>query len=1001
MKAFKYKTPKRSFSKTLLSTLIALHVSGAYAQQADLKDVTEEVKALEDIEVIQVQAQFSRNLTSALNEKRSAPYVVDGISADDIGTLPALDLGEALQAVAGVQLNREGERRESSVNLRSLPSGFILNTANGQTLSNPTRSERAFGAPNPLGAFDPAIFNGVEVIKTQNAAMQEGGVAGIVNKRLPKALTRKDGALAISVAGRNEELVDTIDTEFVVSGSKHLIANKLAIAATLATSEQNFRRDTIKINRYDNIPTNANFIGANGENFAQWKAASGVPDDAVLKMPGELRQSTETNSGRRTSFTGSAEYKASDALKFGMVMLYTERDMNNNGQQEIDLRPRNGGTKITPTSSPFNTGKVDNAGRPIYSVSDISFSNVSYGYTSRVFDLYEQTQAAIFDTEWVGDKWEFDGTVTTSKSKNRINEILYAPRFEPMRGTANNGISGRLHTGQGNIKDFLVEFNDFNNLDLNQNWRLLDTVSAAGITSVVDNNRIQALITGSYEEIKRDANALDLNAKHFIELGAFKNIQFGYRFSRETQYSDRLRSSPTGLVLNGNLTNNSRIDPAYVSQSSFFGGKAPGFAGAGEGWYALDVRNLNALLTSTIGNVNPNPVTGEVAVRVPFSNLVARGGQQSAGLVYDVTLDTSALYLMSDFEFEIHGIGVEGNVGARYVSSSQDAAAPFYPFGAVDINNPPINTTSNKYSYLLPSTNIALDVRDDFKIRLAYNESISRPNIRAASPSTRIDAIRPGEVNIVLPGADVDPFSAKSYDISFEWYNREGSAITLALFRKDISNFFAPVGTCDQSLLASYGLNVGNISTADGNCITDGNDAFDAINPDYILPGDMVNVRQVQNTDINIKVQGYELSIQQNLNFLPYPWNGLGGIFNYSSTSQNSPLEARIPGISDETFNVIGYYEQGPFGIRLAYNYRSEYELESVGTFNGEGNKNVKAAGRLDMSAYYRFNKNLQLSLKAYNLTNTLYEEYQDTTFQPRAVHYDGRTYVLQLGYKF
>ncbi|MCB5228320.1 TonB-dependent receptor [Alishewanella sp. 16-MA] len=1005
MKTVSDKATQRQFTRTLLSTFVALHLSNAFAQDSENSSASvNKDKALttaEQIEIIEVKAQFSRNLTSALNVKRSAATIVDGISADDIGTLPALDLGEALQAVPGVQLNREGERRESSINLRSLPSGFVLNTANGQTFSNPTRSEKAFGAPTPFGAFDPAIFNGVDVIKTQTAAMQEGGIAGTVNMILPKALSKKDGALAVSVAGRNEELADTIDAEFVLSGSKHLIPNKLAISGTLATSEQTFRRDTIKINRYDNIPSNSNFVGANGENYAQWKATSGIPENAVTKMPGELRQGSELNSGRRTSFSGSLEFKPTDELKFGAQIVYTERDMDENGQQEIDIRPRNSGVKITPTSAPFDTGSIDVSGRPIYSVSDISFSNLSYGYTSRVFDLYEQTQAAILDSEWMGDVWDLDAAVTVSKSKNQLNEILYAPRFEPMTGSGNNGITGRLHTGLGNIKDFLVELNNFDNLNLNQNWRVLDTVSSAGITSLVNNNRVQALITGSYEVIERDANAVEFNAKRAIELGIFRNVQFGYRYSQETQDSDRSRSSPTGLELTGILTNEIRMDPAYASQSAFFGGEAPGIAGAGQGWYALDVRSLNAMLTQTIGNVNPDPVTGEIAVRVPYSNLVARGGQQSAGLVYDVTLDTSALYLMSDFGFDVKGMNVEGNIGARYVKSSQDATAPFYPFGAVDINNPPAKTVSNDYDYLLPSTNLAIDVTEDFKVRFAYNESISRPNIRAATPSTRIDAARPGEVNVTLPGADVDPFSAKSYDISLEWYNREGSAITLALFRKDVSDFFTSVASCDEAILESYGIDLGNITSSSGTCVTDGNDAYNNVDPNYILNGDNVNVSQVRNTNAKIKVQGYELSIQQNLNFLSYPWNGFGGIINYSNTSQDSPLEARIPGISEDTFNVIGYYEQGPLGIRLAYNYRSEYELESVGTFNGEGNKSVKAAGRLDLSAYYKVTDNLTISLKGYNLTNTLYEEYQDTEYQPRATHYDGRTFVLQAGYKF
>ncbi|WGO97265.1 TonB-dependent receptor [Saccharophagus degradans] len=981
---------KPLFRRSVLSTLIALTAISASAQEATQDTNLEEVV---------VTAQFQRNLENALDVKRNASTIVDGISADDIGTLPALDMGEALQAVAGVQLNREGERRESSINLRGLPSGFVLTTANGQTFSNPTRSDKVFGAPNPFGAYDPAVFNGIDVIKTQTAAMQEGGIAGTVDQKLAKALDKKDG-LAISVGARSEELADALDKEFVISGSKHLIEDTLAITATLATSDQTFRRDTIKINRYDNLPTNGNFVGADGEDYATWAAANNLPANAVVKMPGELRQGSEINSGSRTSFSGGIEFQATDELKLGLNTVYTSRDMDDNGQQELDIRPRQSGVKVTPLTAPFATGAVDSNDNPLYSVSDIRTTNSSYAYTSRVFDILEESQAVLLDAEWTNDVWTLDGVATFSSSTNELNEILISPRFDRL-ASGDNGIVNIFRTGQGNIGDFETTFENFDNLDLDQPWNVLDTVSGAGTVTQVNQGRLNTLITGSWEKIDRNVTSFEANALRVLDSGPLESVQFGFRQSQEEQNSDRLRSSPTGLVLDGVLTNDRRIDPAYASESAFFGGEAPGFAGAGEGWYAFDVNALTRDLAATIGTVNPAS-TGEEPVRVPHSNLIARGGQQSAGLIYDTTLDTSALYAMANLSFDAFNRPVTGNVGVRYVSSTQEASAPFYAFGITDINNPETKTVESDYSFALPSLNFAMDLSDELKLRVGYGESISRPNIRAATPSTRVDAGREGEVNIVLPGANVKPFSAKSYDMSLEWYNREGSAVTLAVFKKDINDFFQTASFCSDQLLAEYGIDVGDITQgSDDSCTTNGADAYDSADANYILAGDQVNISQIRNSDAQISVQGYELSVQQNLNFLPYPWNGLGGVINYSSTSQDSPLEARIPGISDDTYNVIAYYEQGPFGIRFAYNYRTEYELESVGTFNGEGNKNVKAAGRIDMSAYYNVTEDLTLSFKGYNLTEALYEEYQDTERQPRANHFDGRVFVMQAKYTF
>ncbi|WP_299597365.1 TonB-dependent receptor [uncultured Microbulbifer sp.] len=973
-----------TFTKTLLSTVIALSAAPALAQEGDT------------LEEVVVTAQFQRNLDNALDVKRNASTIVDGISADDIGTLPALDMGEALQAVAGVQLNREGERRESSINLRGMPSGFVQTTANGQTFASPARSTKAFGAPNPFGAFDPAVFNGTNVIKTQTAAMQEGGIAGTVDLVLPRALDKDDGKLSLSIAGRSEQLADALDSEMVLSGSKHLITDQLAVTATLATSEQTFRRDTVKINRYDNIPSNGNFVGASGEDYATWAAANNLPDNAVVKMPGELRQGSEINEGTRTSFSGGIEFQANDNLTLGLNVLYTERDMNENGQQELDLRTRSGGTIITPNSAPRDTGTVDANGNPIFTVSDILFDQVDYRNTSRIWDTYEQSQAVLMDAEWANDDWTIDGLVSLSSAENNWSELFYTPIFTA--GTS--GISGRLYTGDGDVGNFVTEFDGLENVNLDGEWLVKDTLSGSGITTLVDNPNVQALITGTSEILETEANSFEFNAKRALELPAVSAVSFGYRFSSQTQDSDRLRSSPTGIDLNGILNNAAIGDPAYVNEGNFFGGDAPGFAGAGEGWYALNVDALNALAAASIGNVAPDPVTGEIPVRVPSTGLIARGGQQSAGLVYDVELDTSALYLMTDLDFTVADLPVSGNAGVRYVNSEQTAASPYYAFGATDINNPEKRAVDSDYDFLLPSLNLAVELSEDLMLRFGYGESISRPNVRAATPATTISSV-PGAVSVKLPGADVEPFSATSYDVSLEWYNREGSAITFAAFQKNIDNFFTGVASCDGSLLADYDLDVGALSLDGDNCVTNGVDAYDVIDADYIMAGDQVSITKIQNVDEQIQVQGYELSIQQNLSFLPYPWNGLGGIVNYSHTEQDSPLEARIPGISDDTYNVIGYWEDGPFGVRLAYNYRSEYELESVGTFNGEGNKNVKAAGRLDLSAYYNVTDNFSLSMKGYNLTEALYEEYQDNEFQPRATHFDGRIFVLQAKYNF
>ncbi|MGH1558493.1 hypothetical protein ACRAWD_13735 [Caulobacter segnis] len=81
--------------------------------------------------------------------------------------------------------------------------------------------------------------------------------------------------------------------------------------------------------------------------------------------------------------------------------------------------------------------------------------------------------------------------------------------------------------------------------------------------------------------------------------------------------------------------------------------------------------------------------------------------------------------------------------------------------------------------------------------------------------------------------------------------------------------------------------------------------------------------------------------MQQNLDFLPGFWSNFGGAFNYAYTvvDGKGPTGAKVslPGISKHNFNVIGYYETDLFGVRLTYNYRTDYDVPDAAIFGFGG----------------------------------------------------------------
>ncbi len=83
---------------------------------------------------------------------------------------------------------------------------------------------------------------------------------------------------------------------------------------------------------------------------------------------------------------------------------------------------------------------------------------------------------------------------------------------------------------------------------------------------------------------------------------------------------------------------------------------------------------------------------------------------------------------------------------------------------------------------LYPSLNISVTPLEDLKIRLAYYESINRPDFREVAPAQFIDTVSgdtyKGNENLV--SANID-----NLDLRFEYYFSDTESASLALFRKD------------------------------------------------------------------------------------------------------------------------------------------------------------------------------------------------------------------------
>jgi hypothetical protein len=100
----------------LMASCAALTVgSAAQAQQtADKKPESETVEAV-------VVTGFRQAYANAIATKRETLEISDGISSDGLGRFPDLNVGEAIQRIPGIQINREADSRNATISLRGLP----------------------------------------------------------------------------------------------------------------------------------------------------------------------------------------------------------------------------------------------------------------------------------------------------------------------------------------------------------------------------------------------------------------------------------------------------------------------------------------------------------------------------------------------------------------------------------------------------------------------------------------------------------------------------------------------------------------------------------------------------------------------------------------------------------------------------------------------------------------------------------------------------------------
>jgi len=186
---------KRSLTVSTSVLAIGLMAQPAMAQTSDDDDVI-------------VVSGARQVIQDSIALKRNNTQIVDGLSADEIGDIPALSIGEALENITGVASHRENGGA-TEVSIRGLGPYLSSTVVNGRAATNGS-GDRSVN----FSQFPSELVNKLAVFKTQDASQIEGGVAGQIQLETIKPLDFGKRRMQFEIKGNvNPDQLDQEDTE--------------------------------------------------------------------------------------------------------------------------------------------------------------------------------------------------------------------------------------------------------------------------------------------------------------------------------------------------------------------------------------------------------------------------------------------------------------------------------------------------------------------------------------------------------------------------------------------------------------------------------------------------------------------------------------------------------------------------------------------------------------------------------------------------------------------
>jgi TonB-dependent receptor len=856
-----------------------------------------------------------------------------------------------------------------------------LSTSGGTDAAGGTNRGRSFD----FNVFASDLFNRITVQKTASAETEEGSLGATVDLRTARPFDSDGLVVALSgKAGYNDLAEETSPRAAALISNTWMDGTLGALFSVAYSKRELLDTGTSTVRWQTGTAAAPGFRSVGGVTCATNPAACAEANGAV--HPRIPRFDKYEDDQERLGATSSFQWQPQDKTLFTLDLLYADFQAERNELFLETFTPQTAGacTAASPASCGINQTDVlgytlttPRSGFPVMIAGQ--FNNIDLKTEQRHDELETKFKQATLDgTHEFTDRFSIHGVAGYSKSDfaNPIQTTVQWDQYNVQNYTYDYSADDHfpiLTYGSGNVGS-------------TNGWVLSEIREAPNF---VDN---------TYKTGQLDGKFVFNDTLTFKGGAAYKTYEtVSTAFARSNGTTSNVNPNIPAALRNVSLA-------SYAELSDFSARGVP--AGNVTSWIAPDInaavnalnlydRTYGTAVTTTPGVVWSSPFQSTCfSTGCGTFNL---GREPNLGANYTVEEKDSSAFLQSDFKLEIMGLPVRGDLGLRYVRTQQESLGygviPSTVNG-VSLQTIAANTAERTYHDWLPALNLVVEPMDELLVRIGAAKVMSRPDLASLKPGITIST---GSIKSVTSGNPLlEPYRAKTYDASVEWYFQPGALVSLAYFYKDINTFVQTV----QSPLSTFSANPFGLpdSAAVAACGT-----TPGCSPD--LP--IWQFSAPVNTPGG-PLKGYELNYQQPFSFLPAPFNQFGLLGNYTHVSSEVTYlgstgavaaVGQLTNLSRNAYNATVYFENKRFSSRLSAAYRSKYLTQIPGR-NGSDVEGTAETLNLDASATFNYNEQLALTVEAVNLTNEVQDQYYDSSELLSFYHQTGREYFLGFRYR-